>query len=81
MQMGRNRRGRKIISDSIEERVACLVDRSERKRICRARSKMPDPVLVDKMRELTDENSVARSFLETALAELDPSRRKSAARD
>jgi hypothetical protein len=79
--MDRKGKGRKRSGDMIEDRVSDLVDRSERKRIRQARSRAPDPELVDRMRELTDEDSVARSFLENALAEVNTRPRKNPARD
>jgi hypothetical protein len=79
--MGRKGKERKGSDDMIEERVSDLVSRSERKRIRQARSRAPDPEVVDRMRELTHEDSVARSFLEKALAEVDSRPRKNPVRD
>ena len=79
--MCRKGKGRKRSGDMIEDRVSDLVDRSERKRIRQARSRALDPEVVDRMRQLTDEDSVARSFLENALAEVNTRPRKNPARD
>ena len=76
MTMRERSREQKCTNAMLESRFADLVQDCETQRILRARSMEPDLELVERMRNLTEEGSVARSFLDKAIAEIRPSWRK-----